>query len=75
MKGDGWHLLAENSPEKLTETVNKYLVMGFELRGNAFAVYGVFAGIEQIWHYQAVQRGDPDLETIDKEAGKHEENF
>jgi hypothetical protein len=62
MKGDGWYLLADSDPEKLSKIVNQYLAMGFELCGNAFAVYGVFTGREQIWHYQAVQRGEPATE-------------
>jgi hypothetical protein len=62
MKGDGWYLLADRDPQKLSEIVNKYLVMGFELCGNAFAVYGEFTDGGQIWHYQAVRRGTPAAE-------------
>jgi hypothetical protein len=67
MKGDGWYLLAESNTARLSKSVNQYLHMGFEPCGNAFAVYGVFFGKEQIWHYQAVRRGDPDPEEFKEE--------
>jgi hypothetical protein len=64
MQGDGWHLLAERYPRKLEDVVNKYLAMGFELCGNAFAVYGEFGDADggKIWHYQAMRRGKPTAE-------------
>ncbi|MDR1627001.1 MAG: hypothetical protein LBT33_10730, partial [Spirochaetia bacterium] len=63
MKGDGWHLLAERDPQKLSDIVNKYLAMGFDVCGQAFAVYEEFrTNYGQIWHYQAMRRGTPTAE-------------